>query len=426
MAYRQSVEAIEGYLDEDIKMRILVLAGGYDQIALIDELKRYGHEIILEDYLENPPAKRAADKFFRISTLDEMATCRLAQKEKVELITTACTDQALLTVARVSEKLGLPSYLSAETAMNVTNKAYMKKIFDKNGILTATSVLLEDRTKWKTQLGNEMQFPVVVKPCDCNSSKGVVKIKSMEDLQRAVDAAFELSRDGKVVVEQYIEGKEISVDAWVENDQVKVLSISETVKTSNKDEAFIICKSIYPVDDIDIYYDKIQETANSIMKAFQLKNCPLLIQALIANGNVYVIECSARMGGGTKYKLIEHMSGINIMSVYVKRILGNDNQILNSIRNKRYMELIYIYTKKGIVNEMVNFDKLKKENIISDYFFYKSPGSVIEHQESSSDRVAGILLMDDCKSEVDKKRSVVKGTIDVLDHGKSIILNEWI
>ena len=238
--------------------------------------------------------------------------------------------------------------------------------------------------------------------------------------------AFELSRDGKVVVEQYIEGKEISVDAWVENDQVKVLSISETVKTSNKDEAFIICKSIYPVDDIDIYYDKIQETANSIMKAFQLKNCPLLIQALIANGNVYVIECSARMGGGTKYKLIEHMSGINIMSVYVKRILGNDNQILNSIRNKRYMELIYIYTKKGIVNEMVNFDKLKKENIISDYFFYKSPGSVIEHQESSSDRVAGILLMDDCKSEVDKKRSVVKGTIDVLDHGKSIILNEWI
>ena len=187
MAYRQSVEAIEGYLDEDIKMRILVLAGGYDQIALIDELKRYGHEIILEDYLENPPAKRAADKFFRISTLDEMATCRLAQKEKVELITTACTDQALLTVARVSEKLGLPSYLSAETAMNVTNKAYMKKIFDKNGILTATSVLLEDRTKWKTQLGNEMQFPVVVKPCDCNSSKGVVKIKSMEDLQRAVD-----------------------------------------------------------------------------------------------------------------------------------------------------------------------------------------------------------------------------------------------
>ena len=93
-------------------MKILVLAGGYDQIEFINELKSYGHEILLADYSNNPPAKDFADKFYQISTLDEEAILILALKENIELLTTACTDQALLTVARVSEKLHLPCYIS--------------------------------------------------------------------------------------------------------------------------------------------------------------------------------------------------------------------------------------------------------------------------------------------------------------------------
>ena len=108
-------------------MRIIVLGGGLDQIALIKELKSRGHWVYLVDYLDNPPAEKFADKFFQISTLDEDAIYGLAIKHRIELITTACTDQALLTMANVSEKLHLPCYLNAKTAKNVTDKAYMKK-----------------------------------------------------------------------------------------------------------------------------------------------------------------------------------------------------------------------------------------------------------------------------------------------------------
>ena len=90
-------------------MKILVLAGGSDQAALIDELHRQGqNEVILVDYFENPPAKPHCDRHIVASTLDVDAVRRIAVEEKVDLITTACTDQALLTVARLSEELGLP------------------------------------------------------------------------------------------------------------------------------------------------------------------------------------------------------------------------------------------------------------------------------------------------------------------------------
>lgn len=103
-------------------MKILVLAGGFDQIALINELKNRNHDVILADYFPNPPAKKYAHKHYQVSTLDEDAIFNLAKKENVDLLTTACTDQALLTVAKVSEKLNLPCYISYETALNVTNK----------------------------------------------------------------------------------------------------------------------------------------------------------------------------------------------------------------------------------------------------------------------------------------------------------------
>ena len=98
-------------------MKVLVLAGGYDQIGLIEELKSRGHYVLLADYFENPPAKKTADKHYQISTLDEDAVKEVALKEQVDLITTACTDQALLTVAKVSEELGLPTYISYEKAI---------------------------------------------------------------------------------------------------------------------------------------------------------------------------------------------------------------------------------------------------------------------------------------------------------------------
>ncbi|MDE6763385.1 MAG: hypothetical protein K2J73_06875, partial [Oscillospiraceae bacterium] len=89
--------------------KILVLAGGFDQIALINELKKRDMYVVLADYFEDLPAKKYADKHFKISTLDEEAVYNLALSESVDIVTTACTDQALLTVARVSERLELPT-----------------------------------------------------------------------------------------------------------------------------------------------------------------------------------------------------------------------------------------------------------------------------------------------------------------------------
>ena len=78
------------------------------------------------------------------------------------------------------------------------------------------------------------------------------------------------------------------------------------------------------------------------------------------------------MGGGSKYKLIEYMSGIQIMDIYVNRILGDTNQIVNPSRSSKKIELNYVYGSTGIFHSLVNFKELHKANIIKELFIYKT------------------------------------------------------
>ena len=404
-------------------MKILVLAGGYDQIALIQELKARGHIVYLADYFLNPPAKLYADRHFQVSTLDEEAIYQLAKDEKVDLLTTACTDQALLTVANVSEKLRLPCYISSDTARNVTNKAYMKKKFYDYKIPTAKWKVLEEESDYEEILKNEdFIYPMIVKPCDCNSSKGVIKVQNYDEMLQAIEGAFKLSRSKKVIIEEFKYGEEISIDVWKDKEGAKVLSVSGTNKIEQNQDNFTIFQSKYPIQMSQIVFSKIKDIAENISKAFELENCPILIQAIIHNDDISVIEFSARMGGGSKYKLIEYISGIDIMKVYVNRVLGDVTQIVNPVWSAKKIELNYVYTYNGVLDKICGFDELLKKYIIKELFLYKVKGDIIEKRTTSSDRTLGFLIEETTIRELEQQRKKILKNVKILDeNGKDIM-----
>lgn len=403
-------------------MKVMVLAGGYDQIALIKELKKRGCEVILIDYFENPPAKHAADKHYQASTLDTLAVKEIAIKENIDLITTACTDQALLTVAKVSEELNLPCYISYETALNVTNKFYMKDKMINNGIPTSKYVVLNNLDISKV---SQLQFPLVVKPTDCNSSKGVIRVDSINELEIALSNAIELSRTNMAIVEEFKEGNEVSIDVYIDNGKAKILAMTESEKIKNNDK-FTIYQSKYPVRLTSEVELKIEYIAQRISEVFGLDNSPLLIQVITDGIEVNVLEFSARMGGGSKYKLIEVLSGVNIMSTYVERVLGSKPTI-NVSPQVNFANLNYCYCKPGVFDKLENFEEMKAKGLIEDYFQYKTKGMEFVKVETSSDRAAGYLVVADTIEELQQKESMVTNTIKVISNeGQDLFLREII
>ena len=397
--------------DCKMKKKVMVLAGGNDQIALMEELRRFFNgevEILLVDMSDKVRAIPFADRFLQISTMDKTAVLAAAQSEKIDYILTACGDQPLSTMVYVATEMGLPAYLSEQDVRDLTNKRFMKDKMVKEGIPTARHIYIDK--SWDGNLP-DFEYPLVVKPVDSNGSKGVKKVFTPDDLTKALKEAFHYSISGDVIIEEFKQGEELSVDVYVEGTTAKLLSITASKKISENKDSFTIIQSYYPAPS-DYSEAKVLEICQRIADAWNLHDTPLLVQMIHKGDSYNVLEFSARMGGGSKYRLIQVLSGVDIMKVYVEMVMGKKPHVEPV---KRYNNAImsYIYCYPGIYVSVEGLEVLKKENIISDFFIYRENGSVIEKSNTSSDRVAGFLVVGDSKSEVEDKLSIANNRLRV-------------
>lgn len=399
-------------------MKALVLAGGYPQIALIEELKRRGITVLLADYYKEPVAKPYADVFYQVSTLDIEAITEVAQKEQVDFLITACTDQALLTVAKVSETLGLPCYVDYETARNVTNKSYMKEMFAKHHISTAKHVVMEELNASAVA---HFSYPCIVKPVDCNSSKGVKKVFDFEELTAAFEEAVRFSRTNTALVEEFIEGLEITVDVQVENGKAHVLSKAYSDKIPDNDK-FVIFRTRYPIAETPAVHRQIEETAQQIADAFGLKNAPMLIQMISDGNKIYVLEFSARTGGGVKYQLINRVSGFDVIKGVVDLTLGKFPCVETRPPETAYITNVFLYCRPGIFDRLEGFEELKAQGVISEYFLFKWRGAEMSAATNSGDRIAGFTVQADTLEELQRKYNETIANIRVLDQNGTDIM----
>jgi len=154
-------------------MKALVLCGGVPQTELLRQLRERGITSVLVDGNPNVSARKHADIFYPVSTLDVAAVTEVARAEQVDFLISVCADQVLQVVAEISEALGLPCYLDNATAQNVSNKTYMKELFVKGGVPTARHVVMKELDLAKIA---HLAYPLIVKPVDSYSSRGVKKI----------------------------------------------------------------------------------------------------------------------------------------------------------------------------------------------------------------------------------------------------------
>lgn len=402
-------------------MKALVLAGGYPQIALINELKSRGITVLLADYYKEPVAKSYADKFYQVSTLDVDAITDVAKKEQVDFLITACTDQALLTVAKVSESLGLPCYIDYKTALKVTNKAYMKEVFVENGISTAKHIVM---TEFDEALIKNLKYPCIIKPVDCNSSRGVKKVCNREELANAFKDAVSFSRTNTAIVEEFIEGLEITVDVQIENGKAYVLSKAYSDKIP-EDDKFLIFRTRYPISETDAIHKQIEHTAQQIADAFGIKNSPMLIQMISDGEQIYVLEFSARSGGGVKHHLIKRVSGFDVIKAVVDLTLNKIPHVEIVPAESKYISNIFIYCRPGVYDRLEGFEELKQQGILSEYYLFKWKGAYMNSATSSGDRVAGFTVQADTLEEIQYKYNLAISKIKVLDpYGNDIMRHE--
>ena len=397
----------------------IVLAGTRPHILLIEKLKQRGFYVILVDYLANPIAKPYADLHIQESTLDNEAVVKIAREYNAALVISTCVDQANSTACFVSDKLGLPHPYSYETALNVTNKLRMKKIMMDNNIPTSRYYTV---SRSLPQDVYNLRYPVIVKPADCNSSKGVRKVDDQRKLKKYINIALSLSRTYQAVVEEFVIGDEIGIDCFVQNGKARVLMIKERRKINkNNNHTQQIYGCIWPMQVSEEVVQKAEIIANQIAYAFKLETCALMIQAILCEDEICVIEFGARIGGGESYSIIKQSTGFDYVEASIDSFLGNKVELEYHKPQEFYADN-FIYAKKGIFDHIKIDEMLKRDGTIEYYYPIKQPGSEIGEELSSNNRVGTFVVKSDSVNGLKMKINKTLKCIDVYDiSGNSIM-----
>ncbi len=404
-------------------MKALVLCGGFPQIAAIKELKNRGITTLLADMNEKVPAVDYADEFYKVSVLDIDAIKKLAVEQKVDFLISVCADQVLQVVAQVSEELGLPCYIDFKTAENVSKKSYMKRIFKENGVPTSKFAVMKELDFEEI---SELKFPIIVKPVDSYSSRGVCKVNTIEELPEAFNNALNISRSKDVIVEEFVDGEEISVDVYVENGIAHVLCLTNLYKIG-EDGKFVINRSFIPAKVSDNVVEQIKQSAQKIADAFNLKNTPMLIQLLTDGENISIVEFCARTGGGVKYAMIKKVSGFDVVKAVIDLTLGLKPHVEQIAELKTYMLNEFVYCNEGTIEKVEGFQQLLEDGIITDYKQFKPAGMHFGKINGSGDRLAYFNIESESVEELAQKHAIANERIKAIStEGEDLIRHDLI
>lgn len=379
----------------------IVLGGTNPHIELINNLKARGYYTILLDYLENPPAKIFADEHIRASTLNHIEVLEISKRIKAALVISTCIDQANSVCCYVAEKLGLPHPYSYKTSLEVTNKSLMKKIMTDNEIPTSSfqTICNIDEIDW-----HKVSFPSVVKPVDCNSSKGVKRVDTVDETREYVKEAIKLSRTQNAIIEGFNQGVEIQVDCIATVNGVKVMMTRQKQKISTSSNEMVLQSfgSIFPAPLTYEQNKQVRLIAQRIAKSFNLNNTPFFYQAIVTDNGIQVLELAPRIGGGLSYYVLKEFGNFDAVDYAIDSYLGKTILIEPKMQNS-FISTYLIYMKAGVFDRVEGLEEQRESGLIKEIFMFINSGSTIDSDLRSSNRVAAFIVEGESYEQIRNK-----------------------
>lgn len=311
------------------KKSVLIFGVGPLQLSIIERAKRMGLFTVGIDPMADATCRDAVDAFEVVGGQDYEGTCDVVEKYGINAIVTAATDKPLVMMARIAEKYGFPFY-SVETAQWSTDKFQMKHRFELGDVPHAQGRLI-----FKVEEVEGLVFPVIVKPRDNSGSRGVKLCRNKEELRVSIEEALENSKLDTVLVEEFIEGPEYSIESlhYFEGSQQPTANgqqpecKSEVIQfTEKKTTEFPYNVELghkQPANLIEEQKNSICEIVAKIGKAMNFKNCPSHTELKINDRGIFVIETSPRLGGDYITSTLTPLStGINLEDQLLHIALG--------------------------------------------------------------------------------------------------------
>lgn len=389
--------------------KLMILGAGIYQVPLIKKANEMGFKTIVVSPAGDYPGIHIADTHVQLDTRDKEGILKNAIKYNIDGILTTGTDVAVPSIGYVIDKLGL-SGTPYKASCKSMDKVLMKNAFKKHGVKTANFYVartFEDLIEGAKQIG----FPSIVKAVDSSGSRGITKVSTLDDLGKAYENANSVSFSKNVIIEAFLEGREIGAQAVIVNSELKELFLHGD-KVTPSPTSVPIGHSL-PLDLDDSIISDIKDNITKAIKAIGIINTVSNIDIMIVDGEAYILEIGARMGATCLPENVEFYSGIDMYKLIIELSVGKNPSLPKAFKETANASELICAKKTGIVTSINIPESTRNHPNLLDFSIDISVGKRVNKFSIGPDRVGHIIVQGSSASEAEKLAHKLSNSIQI-------------
>ena len=308
---------------------LMLLGGSQAQLVAIKSAKEYGCRTVLCDYLPDNPGRYLVDKFYLTSTTDLESILQIARDEGIDGVVAYGSDPAAPTAAYVASELGLPG-IDYRTALDFCEKHRFRQFLADNGFHVPNSREISYGEAINGSFLEGLKFPLVIKPTDSSGSKGITVLDHPSDLDGAIDIAKARSRNGVLIVEEFIQRDHphvIEGEIFVLNGGVVSWGLINSIRDP-KTNPLLPAGYSYPLDLDPERVNLVRREISRLVAASGVKNGAFNLEMIITkNEELFFLDVGPRNGGNMLPEFISMINGKNLPLATVRVAVGETDNL---------------------------------------------------------------------------------------------------
>ena len=371
--------------------KILILGASILQLPAIKEALDMGLETIVVD--KNPNAIGFAEENVTrevVSTIDIPAVLEVAERHRVDGVMTLATDLPVRSASAVAKALGLPG-ISEECAVKATDKAEMRKALGDAGVPIPTFFRAASEEEFWAAVA-KLTPPFMIKPADSSGSRGIFKIEPGQDDKAALASAYAYSKNashnGVVVVEEFMEGPEVSVETLTVDGVCHVVQITD--KQTNGAPHFVETGHSQPSTLPEDIKEQIREVTIAANRAIGITLGPSHTEIIVTKDGPKIVELGARLGGDCiTTHLVPLSTGVNMVRACIQIALGERPDI-EPAKNCG-SAIRYFPQKAGVIQSITGLEEAEKMPGVKQISIVHNLGEAVTDITDSSSRMGFVI-----------------------------------
>ena len=362
--------------------KILFLGAPIFQIPVIQKAKEMGLRVGIVDINEKASALSYADDKFICSLRDPEAVLKIAREYKPDGIIIGTLDTSVRTATYVANALNLPGH-TMEAALNATDKVRMLEAFERGGAAHPAYQVVKKADIDTFEM--TLPYPVISKPVDSAGGRGVSIIHNDGELRDAVRFSSDTGLSGDILIEEYMTGREVSVEVLIVDGRPYVLQITDKI-TSGEPNFFEVGHSQPSNLPADVKL-QVSELASKAVLAVGLDNTPAHVEVMVTENGPKMVELGARLGGDciTTYLADTSVAGVNMAQAAIELALGGKPDVSHYHDSGVCVGIRFIPAREGTLKEIRGLDEAEK---MSDVVKINITGKIGVHYSKATDNTA--------------------------------------